>query len=258
VLGRYLTFAAHKLYWYEQRVFDMYYGVSTKGASATDVDAFNAGTENWPYLGCQWPAFSFVLRDLPHNGTFVDLGSGKGKAILIAGMAPYERVVGVEIDSELTTAARRNMERLRRKPRAGSIDCVTASVVDWKVPDDASIVFMHNAFFGETFRQAMGNVFASYDRNPREMHIVYMFPWEHEWLLSTGRVEVESVRSEAWPKLPHWWTGEHVTVIYHITGESQPVTHCPLRSRRHSAAERRALQRWVIPSVHNFEIEEIK
>jgi hypothetical protein len=39
---------------------------------------------------------------------------------------------------------------------------------------------MHNPFFGETFKDAMAKVFSSYDRNPREMHIVYMFPWEHE------------------------------------------------------------------------------
>lgn len=251
---KYLTYAIHRLYEYEQRTFDMYFGVSTRGVSYTKVDTFNANTENWPYLGCQWPAFSFMLRDLPHNGTFVDLGSGKGKALLIAGMAPFQRVVGVEIDSELTMAAQRNIERLRRKQRAGMIECVTASVVDWQVPDDTSIVFMHNAFFGETFRQAMSNVFASYDRNPREMHIVYMFPWEHEWLLSTNRVEVESVRPEGWPRLPHWWAGEHVTVVYHVTGESRSAAPCQSRPRHYSAAERRALQRWSTPSGHNFEV----
>jgi hypothetical protein len=258
VARKYFTYAIHKLYWYEQRIFDMYLGVSTRGVTFTKVDTFSAGTENWPYLGCQWPAFSFVLRDLPHDGTFVDLGSGKGKALLIAGMAPFQRVVGVEIDSELAMEARRNIDRLGRKQRAGTIESVTASVVDWKVPDDTSIVFMHNAFFGETFRQAMGNVFASYDRNPREMHIVYMFPWEHEWLLSTGRVEVERVRPEGWPKLPRWWVGEHVTVVYHIKGEGQSETRCQSRPSRQSAAERRALQRWSTSSVHNFEVGVIR
>lgn len=255
-VGRqYLSRAIHKLYEYEQRIFDSYLGVSTSGISYTKIDKFHADTENWPYLGCQWPALSFVLKDLKHGGTFVDLGSGKGKALLIAGMFPYQRVVGVEIDSELAMEARRNIERLRRKPRAGMIECVTASVVDWKIPDDASLVFMSNPFFGETFRQAMGNVFASYDKNPREMHIVYMFPWEHEWLLSTGRVEVESVRSEGWPHLPRWWDGEHVTVVYHITEENRPVDQCRSRSRRRSGNEQQVLQRWSRPSIHNFSIE---
>jgi hypothetical protein len=252
---KYLTDAVMRLYMFEQRIFDLYLGVSTAGISRTEVDAYNAETENWPYMGCQWPALSFVLKDLTHDGAFIDLGSGKGKALLIAGMRPYPRVMGVEIDSELATVARRNIEQLRHRQRAGVVECATASVIDWTVPDDAGIVFMCNPFFGETFRQAMGNVFASYDRNPREMHIVYMFPWEHKWLLSTGRVEVESVRSEGWPKLPRWWANEHVTVVYHLKGHGQSKTQCRSRSRRRSASEQRALQRWSSPAEHNFEVD---
>ena len=249
------THAVIKMYGYERRIFDWYSGASTAGLTYTKVDTYNADTENWPYLGCQWPALSFVLKDLPHEGTFVDLGSGKGKALLIAGLLRYKRVVGVEIDDELAMEARRNVERFRHRQCAGMIESVTASVVDWKIPDDASIVFMHNPFFGETFKEAMANVFSSYDRNPREMHIVYMFPWEHEWLLSTGRVHVESVRSEGWPKLPRWWTSEHVTVIYHITGENQSPSKCQSRPRRLSAVERRALLRWNSPVKHVFQLE---
>ena len=248
------THAVFKIYGYEQRIFDWYSGTSTAGLAYTQVDAYNADTENWPHLGCQWPALSFVLKDLPREGTFVDLGSGKGKALLIAGMLAYQRVVGVEIDSELAVEARRNVENFRHRKRAGVIESVTASVVDWRIPDDSSIVFMQNPFFGETFKEAMANVFSSYDRNPREMHIVYMFPWEHEWLLSTGRVHVENVRSEGWPKLPRWWAGEHVTVIYHITEEHQPPTRCRSVQRRPSAAERKALQRWRTPSKHFFQV----
>ena len=238
----------------EQRIFDRYLGVSTAGMSHTEVDAHNAQTENWPYLGCQWPALSFVLKDLPCDGTFVDLGSGKGKALLIAGMQPYQRVMGVEIDGQLAMVARRNIERLGQKQRAGVVECVTADAVDWKIPEDASIILMQNPFYGQTFRLAMENVFASYDRNPHEIHIVYMFPWEHEWLLSTGRVQVESVRSEGWPKLPRWWAGEHVTVVYHVTAKDQHGTWCQYRPRRPSAAERRALQRWSTPSQHDFQL----
>lgn len=255
MIMQYLRRVVYKVYRYEQRIFDIYLGVSTRGASYTGVDAYNSATENWPYLGCQWPGLSLVLKDLPRDGAFVDLGSGKGKALLIAGMIPYERVIGVEIDSELAAIARSNIEQFRHKRRAGAIECATASVVDWMVPEDANIIFMQNPFFGETFKQAMGNVFASYDRNPREMHIVYMFPWEHEWLLSTGRVEVESVRPEGWPKLPRWWAGEHVTVVYHVLGKDQPVTRCRSRSRRRSRGEQRALQRWRNPSEHNFQLQ---
>jgi hypothetical protein len=254
-LGRLHAFAVTQVYRVEQRVFDWYTGAETKGGAETEVDAYHADTENWKYLGCQWPALPFVLKDLSHDGTFVDLGSGKGKALLIAGMHPYTRVVGVEIDNGLSMVARRNIERFRHRHRAGIIESVTASVADWKVPDDACIIFMHNPFFGETFRNAMANVFASYDRNPRELHVVYMFPWEHEWLLSTGRVKVESVRSEGWPSHLRWWDDEHVTVVYHVTGEGQSPAQCRSTDRRPAKAERKAMDRWRNPSAHDFSVE---
>jgi len=256
-LGRVHAFAITQAYKFEHRAFDWYSGAETTGRAETEVDAYNADTENWPYLGCQWPALPFVLRDLPHDGTFVDFGSGKGKALLIAAMQPYTRVVGVEIDSGLSTVARRNIERFRYRRRSGIIESETASVIDWKVPDDACIIFMQNPFFGETFRKAMGNVFASYDRNPREIHIVYQFPWEHEWLLSTGRVSVDSVRSEGWPKHLNWWEGEHVAVVYHVTGEGQPPTQCRARQRRLSRADQKAMERWSKPSTHDFVVKRV-
>lgn len=251
-LGKLHAYAVTQVYRMEHRAFDWYSGAETTGRAETAVDAYNADTENWPYLGCQWPALPFVLNDLPHDGTFVDLGSGKGKALLIAGMLPYTRAVGVEIDSELSTVARRNIEHFRKRRRVGIIESVTASVIDWKVPDDACIIFMQNPFFGETFKKAMANVFASYDRNPREMHIVYQFPWEHEWLLSTGRVVVDDVRSEGWPKHLRWWDNEHVTVVYHITGEGQSSAQCRARQRHLSGADRKAMERWSSPSAHDF------
>lgn len=254
-LGRLHAFALTKTYRAEQHVFDWYSGAETAGGEETEVDFYNAGTENWKYLGCQWPALPFVLRRLPQDGTFVDLGSGKGKVLLIAGMLPYPRVVGVEIDKGLSQVAQRNVQRFRRRQRAGAIETVTASAADWRVPDDASVVVMHNPFFGETFRQALRNVFDSYDRNPRELHIVYMFPWEHEWLLSTGRVTVESVSAEGWPSQLRWWDDEHVTVVYHVTGEDQAVTRCRSARRRPSRGAQRALERWRAPAVHAFSVE---
>ena len=55
------TCAPTRMYRLEHRAFDWYSGAETTGRTETAVDAYNAGTENWPYLGCQWPALPFVL-----------------------------------------------------------------------------------------------------------------------------------------------------------------------------------------------------
>ena len=210
-----------KFYGLQQRLFDLYLGTSTGGGVRGDLAAMDLRRDSLPYEGSQWPAVSRALAELRPNDSevFVDLGAGKGKALVMAGRLPYRRVVGVEIDSELANVARRNMGRVQRKLRAGVVECEIASVLDWKFPDNASTVFMYNPFFGQTFRATLSRVFDSYDRNPRKLHIVYQYPLEHNWLIASGRVVVENVRPVRYPAPRRWWEGEDekVIVTYHVT-----------------------------------------
>src|SRR5262245_6350419 len=56
------------------------------------------------YLGCEAEEFERGLRALParhEDLTFVDLGSGKGKALFLAAAYPFRRIVGVELSPRL-------------------------------------------------------------------------------------------------------------------------------------------------------------
>ncbi len=233
--------------------FDSYMGSSTAGIQYIASDVLHSGGENFHYQGCSWPSLHFALKALKPSATdvFVDLGSGKGRALLIAGRLPYGSVVGVDLDAELTEVAQRNVDRARPKIRAGAIKCETASVLDWPLPDDVSTVFLYNSFVGQTFRSAMAGIFDSYDRNPRPIHIVYEHPWEHDWLVSTGRVVVENVRPMKWLGARRWWTGGHVIVTYHVTGsaDSASAVHCSA-SKRDPSSE--AMVRWSGPNGQSF------
>jgi hypothetical protein len=234
--------------------FDSYMGSSTVGIEYTTAsDVYHSHGDNWPYQGCSWPSVHFALKALKPSATdvLVDLGLGKGRALLIAGRLPYGSVVGVDMDVELTQLAQSNVERARPKMRAGAIKCETANVLDWPFPDDASTVFLFNPFLGQTFRSAMAGIFDSFDRNPRPIHIVYEYPWEHDWLVSTGRVVVENVRPMQWLGPRRWWDGGSVITTYHVTGKADAAgaVRCPA-SKRDPSSE--AMTRWSGPNGHRF------
>lgn len=246
-------FCAGNFYGAQDRVFDLLLGVSTSGTAATDDTDFGTGGDNICYQGCGWLALRRALKDLnpAASDVFVDLGSGKGRALLVAGRLPYKRVVGVEIDGELARLAGRNIDRARRRLRAGTVECVTASVLRWPIPDDASVIFVFNPFVGETFSAAMARIFESYDRNPRPLHIVYQHPWEHDTLLSTGRVVVNNVRSTTSPGRVRWWERGDVIVTYRVVGSG--AGHRLEWRRPHGVLRPgRAIQRWSAPNGHNF------
>jgi len=244
---------AGNFYGAQQRVFDLLLGVSTRGVVATGDDMYDAGGDNCYYQGCEWLSLRRALKDLnpAASDVFVDLGSGKGKALLIAGLLPYKRVIGVEIDEELSRLAERNVNRAWSRLRAEKVECVTSSVLEWPIPDDTSVIFMFNPFIGQTFSAVTSKIFESYDRNPRVLHIVYGHPWEHDKLLSTSRVVVNNVRSGTWPGRIRWWEKGDVIVTYRVV---EPVTGNQLEWRRPRGVlqPRRAMRRWSVPNGHNF------
>lgn len=236
----------------QSRIFDCLLRVSTRGIFVTKDSNFVIGGDNCAYAGCQWLPLRRALKDLEPkpSDVFVDLGSGKGKALLIAGRLPYRRVVGVEIDDKLSQYARHNIKLAHPRLRAQQVDSVTANVLEWPIPDETSLIFMYNPFIGQTFRTAMGQIFQSYDRKPRDLHIVYGYPWEHDWLLSTGRVVVENVRPSTWQARLRWWQSGDVIVSYRVVGisERRQSDSLPRRFTRPN----QAVRRWSRPNAHRF------
>lgn len=123
------------------------------------------------------------------SDVFVDFGSGKGRVVCQASMYPFGRVIGVELSEELNQIARANVAHHRRV-HARSVEIVTADVLNWPLPDDLSVAYFFNPFYGDVFHRVVEKLLQSYDRNPRKLQIVYANPVEHTYLISTGRVRL--------------------------------------------------------------------
>src|SRR4051794_28920356 len=107
----------------QQRLFERRLGVSTGGHVYLDEQDLDSDRRTF-YEGCQWLPVRRALKALaPGPGDlFVDLGSGKGQALLIAGQLPFGRVIGVDLMEDLTTAARANIKQARPRLRARAFE----------------------------------------------------------------------------------------------------------------------------------------
>lgn len=105
--------------------------------------------------------------------SFVDLGSGKGRVLLMAAEYPFRRIVGVELLPELHEIARENVVR---DPR---IELVLGDAREFRFPDGPLVVFLFNPFPPWVLRQVLLNVQESLTRKPREFFVVLHNP-QHE------------------------------------------------------------------------------
>jgi SAM-dependent methyltransferase len=129
-------------------------------------------------------------RDVSPNDVFLDIGSGMGRAVLIAATYPFRRVIGVELSETLSAIAQDNVDRCRERLRCQDISLIVADAVGYEIPDEVTVVFMNNPLLGSLFADVLRNILDSYDRRPRDLRIIYQNPIEEPMLLATGRIRL--------------------------------------------------------------------
>lgn len=135
--------------------FDQKYGVDTAKIVQivpTNCDNFIHGTryspspENavrWSIENCGMP-----LEDT----TFVDIGAGKGRALIVALAYPFRKIVGIEYSSELARICRRNIDNVGDTDRC---EVITQDAVEYDFPGGNLLVFLYNPFDAVVLRQVL-------------------------------------------------------------------------------------------------------
>jgi SAM-dependent methyltransferase len=215
-----VRYRARNVYISIRRTFGVLFVDRRRGLDTTRElnlqDVGLAHPERVRYEPTGWIDLKRTFRACPvePGDVFLDYGSGKGRVLLAAARKPFARVVGVEISSELCDVARVNLETERDQRRCGAVEVVAADVTEWDVPDDVTVIFMHNPFRGEIFDAAMKRVLASLDRSPRRLRVIYRVPMEEQRLLATRRARL--VRSVAGLRPSPKWSRKVGTRIYEL------------------------------------------
>jgi SAM-dependent methyltransferase len=118
-----------------------------------------------------------VPADVVRGSTFVDVGSGMGRAVLLASAYPFKQVVGVEVSPGLHEVARENLERARiPQKHCRDVRLVRADARIWQYPPGDLVVFLFNPFDAEAMHVTLNNVI--HRRSSGETWLLYHTPVE--------------------------------------------------------------------------------
>jgi hypothetical protein len=161
--------------------FDRRFGVDTAEElplEAAGIDPKDRDRGNSLYRGMWEPVFHDIMRILDldfERFTFVDYGSGKGKALLLASSYPFKRIIGVEYAPVLHEIAARNIGVYQAdRQKCKRIEAVCADATTFDPPADPLICFFFNPFDLDTARRVFEKLRASFHRDPREIYIIYV------------------------------------------------------------------------------------
>ena len=167
---------------YQDRWFDYRYGVDTHQDQVDYVTRMPAASAEWaiPYEPIQSFMFHRILAEVPierRGYVFVDLGSGKGRAVLLASTYGFARVVGVELSDELDAIARRNVRSFTgRASDASPIELVCADARTYQLPRQDLVVFLYNPFVGEVLDDVATRLEQSLTGERGDLWLLYRNP----------------------------------------------------------------------------------
>jgi SAM-dependent methyltransferase len=187
--------------WSERR-FDSTFGVSTSGRIGQydlKVDEPALLAHAVEYRPTPVNDFVDILRGLGldfRSWTFLDLGAGKGRALLLASLFPFAKVVGVEFAAELVEEARRNIAAFRN-PRqvCRNLHVVCQDAAAYTLPAGNVLVYLNNPFHGPVMQRVVANIDASIRGSSRDLYVVYWNPFFSSAFDACSSLEV--VRSGA-------------------------------------------------------------
>jgi SAM-dependent methyltransferase len=113
--------------------------------------------------------------------TFIDLGSGKGRALLLAAMYPFAHITGVEVQPELNAIARRNIECFNEPgQQCRSLESLCADAREFEFPLSNIVLYLFNPFPDYVLRDVLANLVSSARRAPRSIFVLYNAPFEKQ------------------------------------------------------------------------------
>jgi SAM-dependent methyltransferase len=172
----------HRVRESRDRRFDRQFNVDTSGVVPMSDLALPHPT--WKH-GVRYEAIDadicrrlIAALDIAHETfTFVDLGSGKGRALLIAAEYPFREIIGVEFAPPLHEVAERNLRSYRNpRQRCRAIRSVCADAIRFELPPDNLVLFLSNPFGEPVMAPVIANLRQSFAARPRPMAVLYFNP----------------------------------------------------------------------------------
>lgn len=161
--------------------FDRKWNVETGGLVRPDENQVKGG--NWAY-GVTYQAVDterFVealegLRIHYPDYVFLDYGSGKGRAVLLAAGYPFKKVVGIEYSPELNRISAENLRCYKGARVCQNVELTCMDATEYELPNEPLVLFFFNPFGKPVMSAVAEKVAASFQKNPRPIEVIYFTP----------------------------------------------------------------------------------
>lgn len=177
--------------------------------------------------------------------TFLDIGAGKGRALLVAAQSPFHEVLGVELNPDLARIAQANIRfavthPLHSQLLLSPIRLLHADALTLTLPDTPTLAFLFHPFEAPLLRKLLRLIETQFSSRPGHLDLLYVNAehapvldrhpafrklWQGAVPMSTED-HIADLREIA-EQLEYGSTGDEHCALYRYTGRSSRPTETP-------------------------------
>ncbi len=114
--------------------------------------------------------------------TFLDIGAGKGRAMLVAAESPFQQVLGVELNPHLADISERNFQ-LAAFPSAlangapellSPVSLLRGDALEMPFPETPTLLHLFHPFEAPLLRKLLGRIETAFLSRPRQLDLLYV------------------------------------------------------------------------------------
>jgi hypothetical protein len=173
--------------------FDERYGVDTSGLigggdlrSGHRHDVFNTAYFGIAPSRFRWAIERWIADDSHapiERYSFLDIGCGKGRAVIMASEFTFQQAIGVELHASLAEIAKTNTKAWKATGRAlcpVSILCQDAT--EFVFPQGACLLYLFNPFAAPVLKRLIERIEADFFDRPGMLDLIYFIPQSEKLL----------------------------------------------------------------------------
>jgi tRNA1(Val) A37 N6-methylase TrmN6 len=160
--------------------YERLFGIKTMEIKKSD------NVHNFHYQGASYMVLFDILKKLPHSAkqkNFIDIGSGKGRALFCAEYSGFDHLIGVELDQELVEIAKENAEHYRLKRNESRFTFICENALTYVIPEGTAVFYFFNPFSENIMQEVEKKISAYKMQDLSEIFIIYVNPrFKNVWI----------------------------------------------------------------------------
>ncbi len=167
---------------YKEKKFDMKYDIETRHhISSKDLKIESKNKEfafrYEPIPNKDFYASMKYLNIQHEEYVFIDVGAGKGRALLLASDYPFKEFIGIEFSKEVYNIANSNINKfISINKKNYNYNLLYMDATEYTFPNENIILFLYNPFDGQVLYNFIDNIKQHIESTTKDFIIIYHYP----------------------------------------------------------------------------------